>query len=60
MDDKIEITTEIQRDQTEWLEEMAKKYELPDSAKVLRVLLDYAMQDGDEDEIFDTIRCNHC
>ena len=57
---KVEVTYEVQEDQAAWLEEMATNYNLPDASKALRVLLDFAMQDGDEKVIFETIRCRHC
>lgn len=60
MNEKIEVTVEIQSDQHEWLAEMATQYGLPDSAKAMRILLDYAMQEADQDELFETIRCHHC
>ena len=44
----------------EWLREMTAKFDLPDEHKALRVLFEYAMQDGDQDDIFDTIRCGNC
>jgi hypothetical protein len=53
-------TFEIADRHTKWLAEMADKHGLPDEHKTLRVILDFAMQDGDEDEIFVEIRCNDC
>lgn len=47
-------------DHRRFLEEMAETYDLPDADKVLRVLVTYAMQEGNRDEIFKTIRCRHC
>lgn len=57
---KNKVTYEIQEDQQEWLDDMATQYNLPDASKALRVLLDFAMEDGDNEHIFDTIRCRHC
>jgi hypothetical protein len=37
-----------------------REYGLPDAAKALRVVLDHAMLDADEDEIFGTVRCRRC
>ncbi len=57
---KVEHTFEINPDHLEWLQEMAETYALPDEGKALRILLDYAMSEGDRDLIFDEIRCHHC
>ena len=57
---KVNLTFEIQEDQQEWLEDMATNYNLPDSSKALRCILDAAMEEGDFDKIFETIRCRHC
>jgi hypothetical protein len=39
---------------------MAESHELPDLSKALRVVLDHAMMDADEDDIFGAIRCRRC
>ena len=57
---KIVEPLEIEADQLEWLKDMANEYGLPDAAKALRVVLDHAMLDADEDEIFGTVRCRRC
>jgi hypothetical protein len=57
---KIVQPVEIEADQLEWLKDMAANHELPDLSKALRVVLDYAMMDGDEDDIFASIRCRRC
>jgi hypothetical protein len=57
---KIVEPLEIEADQLEWLKDMAREYGLPDAAKALRVVLDHAMLDADEDEIFGTVRCRRC
>lgn len=44
----------------EWLREMTARHNLPDEHKAMRVLLEYAIQEGDEDAIFGTIRCRNC
>ncbi|MBI3451800.1 MAG: hypothetical protein HY057_03005 [Rhodospirillales bacterium] len=51
---------EIETDQLEWLKEMAAAYSLPDASKALRVVLDHAMMDAEEDDIFMSIRCRRC
>ena len=58
--EKITESYTIQSDQKAWLESMAEKHNLPDTSKALRVLLDFAIESGDEGDIFDTIRCRHC
>jgi hypothetical protein len=39
---------------------MAANHELADFSKALRVVLDHAMMDADEDDIFGAIRCRRC
>jgi hypothetical protein len=39
---------------------VVEKYDLEDEDKALRVLVTYAMQDGDLDDIFKGVRCRHC
>ncbi len=46
--------------QRKFLQEMAEKYGLPDEHKALRVLVTYAMEEGDSDDIFKFVRCHHC
>ena len=60
--DKIEQTFEIESEQSEWLGEVAGEYGLADEDKALRVLLDFAIEDGDKDLIFATenMRCRFC
>lgn len=56
-----EYTVELKSRQHAYLEQMAKKYELPDGSKALRCLIDFAYQRGDlESEIFETVRCLDC
>jgi len=57
---KIVEPLEIEADQLEWLKDMAREHGLADAAKALRVVLDYAMLDGDEDDIFGSVRCRRC
>jgi hypothetical protein len=58
--DKMLTQFEICGDHKEWLDAMASKHGLPDADKALRVLLDFAIEDGNEAEIFENIRCRHC
>jgi hypothetical protein len=57
---KIIEKVEIEADQLEWLKEMAESHQLPDFSKALRIVLDHAMMDADEDDIFAAIRCRRC
>lgn len=57
---KEERTLELYDDQFEWLQEAASKHDLPDVDKALRVVLDYVMDEGDDQTIFQEIRCRHC
>ena len=57
---KIIESVEIESDQLDWLKEMATTHELTDFSKALRVVLDHAMMDADEDDIFGAIRCRRC
>ncbi len=43
-----------------WLEEMVDTYDLADTHKALRILIEYAIQEGDLDTIFTEIRCTKC
>ena len=60
--DKVERGFEIEKEQLTWLGQVAKDYGLADEAKAMRVLLDFAIQDGDRDLIFssDNMRCRFC
>lgn len=59
---KTDQTFEIEQEQLDWLGEIAENYGLTDEAKALRVLLDFAIQDGDSDLIFaaENMRCRFC
>ncbi len=60
--DKVTHSFEIESEQNDWLDEIAEEYSLEDSSKALRVLLDYAIQDGDNELIFapENMRCRFC
>ena len=57
---KTNVDVVIQTAQKEWLDEMAAKHSLPDSSKALRVLIDYAIEEGPENDLFDYVRCRYC
>jgi hypothetical protein len=43
------------------LEEVTKKYKLPDMGKAVRCLINYSRENPDRaDEIFDEVRCVDC
>ena len=58
--EKVDQSFSINTDHQAWLSEMAKKYSIKDEGKALRVILDFAMTDGDEDTLFKKIRCLRC
>jgi hypothetical protein len=44
-----------------FLEDVAKKYSLPDAGKAVRCLINFARENPDkEKEIFDEVRCVGC
>ena len=56
-----ECTVVLKERQLEYLTEMAEKHGLPDASKALRCLINFAMSEtGQEEEIFQTIRCMDC
>ena len=59
---KVEINVELESAHLDWITEMIGEFGFEDDSKVLRVLLDYAIQDVDADEIFspENMRCLHC
>ena len=57
---KVTVSFEINSKSEDMLKEITEKYGLSSSSKAMRCLLDYVADDGDWDEIFDTVRCNHC
>ena len=58
--DKTPQTFDLTEDHVEFLNDMVKKYDLPDAGKAMRALIDYAIEDGDTDEIFGEVRCLRC
>jgi hypothetical protein len=52
---------ELDSEMVAYLEEVAKKYDLPDIGKAVRCLVNYAREnDVKRDEIFNEIRCTGC
>ena len=62
MKEKVYVTITIEEDHLEWILSVTEKYDLSDESKTFRVLLDYAIENGDQEEIFseDNMRCRHC
>ncbi len=60
MSDNATEQSALYAEHRKFLQEMAARYELKDEQKVLRVLVTYAMQEGDLDQIFKYVRCRHC
>jgi len=58
--DKIEHTFEIQEDAIKMLDEAVEKHNLESRDKALHCLLDYCAEDGDWEDIFETVRCLRC
>ena len=59
---KVKTDWEVRDYHINFLKDMAEKYGIKDEAKAMRVLIDYALQDGDVDLIFDkkNMRCIAC
>jgi len=57
---KVSTIFTVESDQLAWLEEMAAQHQLADASKALRVVLDHATMDCDEDDVFMRIRCRRC
>lgn len=61
MSERVKVEVELQPAMQAFLEEMAKKYNLPDAGKVMRCLINYARAETDkQDDIFQKIRCPDC
>jgi hypothetical protein len=58
--EKNKVELDIQSDSLDMLKHFADKYKLADESKALRVILDYVIKDGDEEEIFLKKRCLRC
>ena len=58
--EKIDVSFSINRDMAEMLQEAAEKFDIPDTSKVLRIILDYVRVEGDWEEVFGKGRCRRC
>ena len=61
MKDKVTYSIELEKAMHRFLEEMVEKYDLPDTSKAVRCLVNYARMEADkQDDIFSEIRCLDC
>lgn len=61
MKDNTSRPIELNSTMVAYLEEVAKKYQLPDVGKAVRCLVNYSRENPDRaDEIFDEVRCLDC
>jgi hypothetical protein len=61
MKDATAITIDLESAKVQFLEEMVRKYSLPDTGKAVRCLINYARENpGRLDEIFGEVRCADC
>ncbi|MBT07533.1 MAG: hypothetical protein CMM32_11585 [Rhodospirillaceae bacterium] len=58
--EKTTIPLELNVDSQEMLSKIVAQYDLSDTSKAIRCLLDYVAEDGDWDTIFKKIRCRRC
>ena len=61
MKDKTEQKIPLEPEKVEFLQTMAKSYQLPDIAKAVRCLIDYARENPDQQAaIFGEVHCQDC
>ncbi|MCH7547255.1 MAG: hypothetical protein IID30_12715 [Planctomycetes bacterium] len=61
MSDNQSTTVQLKQRQIDYLAEITEKYNLPDTDKSLRCLIDFAIEKRDlEPSIFGEIRCMDC
>ena len=61
MKDKTEQRIPLEAEKVEFLQEMAKSYQLPDIGKAVRCLIDYGRETPDKQaEIFGEVHCQDC
>ena len=61
MKDKAEHSIPLEPGKVEFLQEMAKSYQLPDIGKAVRCLIDYARENPDKQAaIFGEVHCQDC
>ncbi len=61
MADKTPRTFELKERQISYIRRMTEKHGLPDESKAIRILIDFALHEPDEEErIFTVMRCSGC
>ena len=61
MKDGAALKIELETAKVQFLEEMARKYSLPDAGKAVRCLINYARENPERHvEIFADVRCLDC
>jgi hypothetical protein len=59
--DKVAYSIELEAPKIEFLEEVVKKYGLPDTGKAIRCLIDHARENPAlQEQIFNEIHCVDC
>ena len=61
MKDAVSQAVELETEKIDFLKEMVEAYSLPDTAKAIRCLINYARDNPDKREaIFTEVRCLDC
>lgn len=60
VDGDVESVYSLEKKHIDWIAAKAKEFCGGSTDKAVQVLLDYAMTDGSEATIFETVRCNTC
>jgi hypothetical protein len=61
MKDTTVLQIDLELAKVQFLEEVARKYSLPDVGKAIRCLINYARENPDRsDEMFGEVRCIDC
>jgi hypothetical protein len=61
MKDAVSQTVELETEKVTFLKEMVEIYSLPDTAKAIRCLVNYARENPDKrDAMFAEVRCLDC
>jgi hypothetical protein len=61
MKDANSFPIELETEKVQFLEQMAAKYGLADTGKVVRCLISYARENPDKHtDIFEEVRCSNC
>lgn len=61
MSENVNATLELKQSQIDYLDQMMQKHSLPDRSKALRCLINFAINESqNEASIFTQTRCDHC